>query len=541
MLEQPEHLQASKENLKNLEDMVMESALEVLDKLKVTGKKGGLVNLGDEVTNKLLEKSSMLNINNRVKGDEVATKSDIKACKNFSKHLKKSILAIIKENVGTKNFQTYKFESIVKNELRIEFANKIGKNKDLWQPLQKTLKIPTPNQDSEFRTYQSNMIPASHLAALAEDYKKNGLYGVSSMSTQEIRHAVNLWTTEFEGSDVEFKGIRHGVNMPFGEKDLQKKITGADQRTYEVITAAADVKSKAIQEHIAKYGPNKPFTLTIVSSSLLTPSEGLKYKKYEMGQQDAWQRAIHKSENDALIVKVPNEKGEIQGVKVKLEVLPFSFGVNGLAKLESSAPIALKLLNNFPNVDVTGWKWSDKHNAPLFEKLLDSAQKVTAEGQKEKYDRIQAYAEQIKAVVNSGMHRKDKGNAYALPVLLSLLSNELGAVPAWNCMSGKDRTGYLDAKIKETLVLQDQCRGNVVLDQFSGMTKARPEVLEQILFESGSLEIQRACTGVAGYKVNEGRKKILGYEIDLSVQSNRKNLRSAAAALLPGLSAAVKA
>lgn len=540
MLDQPNHLQASQENLYYLKVMVMDSALEVLDKIQGIvkwGREG--VNLREEVTNKLLEESGMLD--KRLKGNKVATKSDIKACKTFSKHLTKTITDTIRENVGTKDFKSFKFENIIKDELRNEFAIKLGKNMDLWKPLHKTIKIPSEDQVGQFRTYDNNMMPASQMAALAEDYKNNSLHGVSSMSTQEIRHAVNLWTTEFKGFGVEFKGVRHGVNVPFGEKDSNKQITGADRRTHEVITAAADVKSKAIQEHIAKNGLDVPFTLTIVSSSLLTPSEGLKYKKYETGQQDAWQRAMQKSKNGELIVKIPNENGQIQEVKIKLDVLSFSFGVNGLAKLESSAPVALKLLNSLPNVDVSGWKWADKHNAPLFDKLLDSAHKVKEEGQKERYNRIQAYASQIKAVVNSGKHHKDNGNAYALPVLVSLLSNELGAVPAWNCMSGKDRTGYLDAKIKETLVLQDLLGGNTVLDQFSGMTKARPEILEHILFESGSLEIQRACTGVAGYKVNEGKLKIMGKEVDLSVQSNRKNLRPAAAALLEGLSGAVKA
>lgn len=536
MHKQPEHLQASKENLKTLTDRVIKSACAVLDKLQ----EGGYTNLKEEVTNKMLEEITMLE--GRFKGSEVATKSDIKACKNFSKHFTKAILDTIRGKVGDKNFKHFNFESVIKNELRMEFATELGKTEELWKPIEK--KIEFESGIGTARCYESNMMPASHLPALADTYKSHGLFGVSSMSTQETRHAVNLWTTEFKGSDVAFKGVRHGVNMPFGEKDLQKQIDGANQRTNEVITAAADVKREAILEHIVKHGPGESFKLTIVSSSLLTPTEGLKYKKHEIGQQEAWQRAIQKSVDGKLFVNVLNENGDIQEVKVELDILPFSFGVNGFAKLESSAPIALKLSNLLPNADVSGWKWADKHNAPLFDKLLDSAREKAEEVKEvdeKKCERIQSYVTKIEDVIKSGKHHKDEGNAYALPILVSLLSNELGAVPAWNCMSGKDRTGYLDAKIKETLVLQDQLGDNKVLNQFSGMTQQQPEVLEKIIFESGSLEIQKACTGVAGYKVNEGRLKIMGKEIDLSVQSNRNNLRPEAAALLEGLSGAVKA
>ncbi|TFZ48695.1 hypothetical protein E5C26_20365 [Serratia proteamaculans] len=531
MLTQPEHLQASKENLRDLSFTVFENTINMIGKLPYSAK------ILDPLKDKLL--TEFKNLGSKLGDGGIATKLDIKHCKEFSKHLTNTIIHTIRENVGAKAFKNNKIETLIKNELRIGFAAELGKKKSLWEPLQK--KIELPSQAGKSNSYESTMLPASRLAALSDNYRQNGLCGVSSMATQETRHAVNLWTTEFKGADVEFQGVRHGVNMPFGEKDPTKQIQGADRRTYEVITAAADVKHEAILEHIATYGTEKPFPLTIVSSSLLTPTKGLKYKKYEIGQQEAWQRATQKSNKGEYKINVPDKNGQLQEVTLKLDVLPFSFGVNGLAKLKSSAPIALKILNKLPKVDVSGWKWADKHNAPLFTQLLNKAKEIKEQGQEGKYARVQSYIAQIQKVIDLGMHHKDEGNAYALPVLVSLLSNELGAVPAWNCMSGKDRTGYLDVKIKETLVLQHQRGNNEIVDQFAKMTDERSQVLEKIIFESGSLEIQKACTGVAGYKVNEGRHKFMGIKKDLSVQSNRNNLLPHAAALLEGLSGAVKA
>ncbi|HEJ7043062.1 TPA: hypothetical protein SMF55_004867 [Serratia liquefaciens] len=531
MLTQPEHLQASKENLRDLSFTVFENAINTIGKLPYPTK------IKDALENKLT--TEFKNLGSKLGNGGIATKLDIKHCKAFSKHLTNTIIHTIREHVGAKAFKNDKIETLIKNELRIGFASELGKKETLWEPLTKEIKL--HSQGGKSNNYVSTMRPAYDLAALRGNYQQNGIYGVSSMATQETRHAVNLWTTEFKGTDVEFHGVRHGVNMPFGEKDPEKQIQGADRRTYEVITAAADVKREAILEHIAKHGKDEPFPLTIVSSSLLTPTQGLKYKKYEIGQQQAWQRATQKSNSGELKINVPDEYGNLNEVTLKLDVLPFSFGVNGLAKLKSSAPIALKILNKLPKVDVSGWKWADKHNAPLFNQLLEKAKEISAQDQTGKYTRVQSYIDQIQHVIDRGMHHKDEGNAYALPVLVSLLSNELGAVPAWNCMSGKDRTGYLDAKIKETLVSQHQRGENEIINQFEKMSDERSRVLEKIIFESGSLEIQKACTGVAGYKVNEGKVKIMGVKKDLSVQSNRNNLLPHAAALLEGLSGAVKA
>lgn len=533
MLTQPEHLQASKENLRDLSFTVFENAINTIGKLPYPA------SILDPLKDKLT--TEFKNLGSKLGDGGIATKLDIKLCKEFSKHLTNTIIHTIRENVSAKAFKNNKIETLIKNELRIGFAAELGKKEALWEPL--TKEITLHSQGGKSNNYVSTMRPAYDLAALRGNYQQNGIYGVSSMATQETRHAVNLWTTEFKckDTDVEFHGVRHGVNMPFGEKDPAKQIQGADRRTYEVITAAADIKREAILEHIEKHGKDEPFPLTIVSSSLLTPTKGLKYKKYEIGQQEAWQRATQKSNDGELKINVPDEYGNLHEVTLKIDVLPFSFGVNGLAKLKSSAPVALKILNKLPKVDVSGWKWADKHNAPLFNQLLEKAKEISAQDQTGKYTRVQSYIEQIQHVIDRGMHHKDEGNAYALPVLVSLLSNELGAVPAWNCMSGKDRTGYLDAKIKETLVSQHQRGKNEIINQFEKMSDERSRVLEKIIFESGSLEIQKACTGVAGYKVNEGKVKIMGVKKDLSVQSNRNNLLPHAAALLEGLSGAVKA
>ena len=109
------------------------------------------------------------------------------------------------------------------------------------------------------------------------------------------------------------------------------------------------------------------------------------------------------------------------------------------------------------------------------------------------------------------------GNEYALPVRIAFLSYLLGHTVAFNCKSGKDRTGILDAQIKffisyyrHTGELLDRNFypqgdvGKLFRLQFY-RPKPPPKYIKRsivsFLFDSGSLEVQRMLAGFPGYKV----------------------------------------
>lgn|GEM_PF-1987007 len=108
-------------------------------------------------------------------------------------------------------------------------------------------------------------------------------------------------------------------------------------------------------------------------------------------------------------------------------------------------------------------------------------------------------ARQIEHIHNESAHRKAGSEPYKMPTRLAVLGNLLGVKVAFNCKSGKDRTGELDAEIKH-FTSQIQITGRV-----PHYTRTRtPEEVRQfheIVTNCGNFEMQRLNTGFAGYKL----------------------------------------
>ncbi|MDE1464466.1 inositol phosphate phosphatase SopB [Spartinivicinus poritis] len=415
-----------------------------------------------------------------------------------------------------------------KQTYKAAIAHQLNTHKVNWQPISKTI-------EWQGKQYTSEMTPAAELPSLQMAYQHSKVSGISSMATSEDKHAVNLWVSEFKDStgNTIFKGVRHGVNTPFGVKGPDARQAGADKRTQEVITAALELNKNQLINHLQSGNSNEPFNLKLTSTSLLTPSQyykgkGYKERQFIQEQLAAWQRA-----SDGPKEFTVNIKGENKTVKVQLDVLAFNFGVNGGAKLASKFPNLVKFADQHPNSDITGWKMADQNNREPLDRLISWAINYKNTSNDElKNQRIQIYLDNIAALMLTNQHRLDGNRAYALPELVVLLSNEMGVVPAWNCMSGKDRTGLLDAEVKQSLIEQELNSGHVA-DFSSAMTDERQALHDKVLLESGNHEIQKANTGVPGYKIFEGGR--------IAVASNANNIAEFNRAEVRGLSGAVSA
>lgn len=456
----------------------------------------------------------------------LATKEQKHAAKQVRKQMENLLFEVAPVGKNAKK--------VVKQELQEAIAQRLNKIEERWLPINKSI-------EWKGNTYKSEMNPAAHLPSLESSYKASGVSGISSMATSESNHAVNLWVSEFNADkrtgsagDVSFKGLRHGVNTPFAEKDPVKRQKGADKRTLEVITAALDMKKDQLITHLRSAGPaGKPFILKLTSTSLLTPSQyfgshAYKERQFVNEQLAAWQRAGDGPKNVEVDVN-----GTLKTVNVQLDVLAFNFGVNGGAKLVSKLPNAVALADKLSQSDITGWKMADKVNQDGLSRLLNWAinYKDTCENEPKK-QRIQTYINNITELQSSNKHHHDGDRAYALPEQVVLLSNEIDVLPAWNCMSGKDRTGLLDAEVKQSLIEQS-LNGGQVADFSLAMTGERQQLHDKVLLESGNHEIQQANTGVAGYKIFEGGK--------IAVASNATNISDQNRPEVRGLSGAVSA
>jgi hypothetical protein len=96
-------------------------------------------------------------------------------------------------------------------------------------------------------------------------------------------------------------------------------------------------------------------------------------------------------------------------------------------------------------------------------------------------------------------YRQAGKEPYKMPTRLAVLADALGVNVAFNCKSGKDRTGELDAEAKH-LRLQMEDTGKV---PHYNRERSAQEVndFHEVVTHSGNLEMQRLNTGYAGYKL----------------------------------------
>lgn len=358
-------------------------------------------------------------------------------------------------------------------------------------------------------TYTSRMTPAGQMklgkqSIFAQDYAGQG---VSSGSNKDTMHAANLWISEFHAgkpADVAavtdttdaaveqllFRGIRHAICSAYGLKNETARAESALNRTREVVTAALfldpDKLQRALRGHVVD--------LKISSTSLVTATNFLSIAT-EGRQFDEQREAFRKlSSASPCVLQVSDDRGILREVRVNLKIAAFNFGVNEMAVIFKA-----------------GWGKSDRCNLQGLQRLLGENLKpgqvpggwvgeyLAQPNSAKNAALVNQLSEQIREIWQRKSHRSDGGEPYKLAQRIALLSNEIGIVPCYNCKSGKDRTGMLDAELKRELVQLHGGEGLSVPGE--KLTSAKQQIFQQVLANSGNLEIQIKNTGAPGNKV----------------------------------------
>lgn len=371
------------------------------------------------------------------------------------------------------------------------------------------------------KTFEDTLTPAGKIAngkntvyAMGYDNK-----GICSKSCNETTHAVNLWVSQFtmrdndkkpgESQRVLFTGIRHGVCSPYDlPAGSAERKAGALNRAKEIAIAALAMQPDKLAAAIK----GEKVYLPLTSTSLLTPVDiGPCREKSQLKDQfSAWDELNSRP----VVLALRNDKNEVVNVTLQLDIAAFNFGVNELALGR------LGLGNTF----------SDKLNEKALVKLLGDNLSVRAEpgGWVGKYlaeghanaPRVLALANELKHILASKSHHSDKGEPYKAAMRVALLSNEMGIMPCWNCKSGKDRTGIMDAEIKLELAGRHLHLNTGSSDNLN-MTGQR--LMQAVMLNSGNKEVQRYNTGVAG---NKSLKKSWLVKFILGELSLRKRIGS---------------
>ena len=252
----------------------------------------------------------------------------------------------------------------------------------------------------------------------------------------------------------------------------------------------------------------------IVSVSLVTPAAvGGDEKEMLANQVAAYERANLKFGDQGMEVRLPQPDGSFKTEFVKPNIVAFNAGVNSFS---------LGKLSPF----FGGWGPSDRLNnqsfkalvgdlasggalggmagekvAALRQQLSDPAQAGQHMAIRQKIGVIQDLAGQIKDMLADGSHHSAGNEPYKFPVRLLALANECDASPAFNCKSGKDRTGQLDVEIKDFYTSLNVNEGQV-RDLNHRRSDAENLNLKTLFEQGGGREIQKYNTGIPGSKVD---------------------------------------
>ena len=426
----------------------------------------------------------------------------------------------------------------VRQELRSQF-----------QPIVKSITVPSPGPtDSSMQTYKSELTPAQ---ARGPDF---GSAGVLCSDAHADKHLTNLWSSRYQDSAGKtlFNGVRHGTVSAYGinpghlrklpkselhnlvrnnlsERQLAgrsieqaaKKLTS--RFSLEGIRLRDAIRGQATRNRaleLVKFNLlNNPqalekvrgnigsVDLEIPSIMLVTPDRprrilgtfGIKHDYDELRMTREQDAALKALAREPVQVTIDTDRGS-RTVAVNVKPLNFSFGVNSFALGKAGA--------------LRGWSNADAINRGSIERLVGDPEAggkpqtgLVAEylqGTEDGFDlsvteqdrqAVLQLTDQIRDLYKTKAHHKQNNDPYALPARLALLTSKLGLTPAYNCKSGKDRTGQMDSEIK-FLATRIASEGQAPRPGAELGVHER-DLYRNLVLNAGNHEIQRLNTGHA--------------------------------------------
>ncbi len=377
-----------------------------------------------------------------------------------------------------------------------------------WETVDKTVSFTLNGKAHDFG---STIRPASQMGGIFPHPYLPGS-GVCSATTDSADHAVNLAASELRSSNnkVLFSGVRHGVNSAFGLHEGDRLSANAC-RTEECVTAALASRPGVLKQALAN--PLQPVRLELSSISLLTPdyfrthiqhSENSSEKTQMEEQIAAWVSLKPVPGEDFIRHTVMDpDTGKPQIIRIKLDVLPFNFGVN-------EGAVEGKFGMSSERDLVSGWGFARATNEASLSKLFGQLDTHGVLGGKvgeflARHDVSQQDKETVKALSNqirnmwaNGSHMHGGNDPYKMVARLAVLTHKIDGVPLWNCKSGKDRTGMLDVEAK-FLAARIELTGEVPKPD-TELTEQEKQMYRIFIQDTGNLEIQRYNTGLGGFK-----------------------------------------
>jgi phosphatidylinositol-4,5-bisphosphate 4-phosphatase len=335
-----------------------------------------------------------------------------------------------------------------------------------WNPIERNL----PHAGSML------MVPANeHFSRLVggEAFVGYGSTGVASEALKtELSHfparAPNLWHTTFTapGNEIILDYLRSGTSARYGERD-------EGVRTAANLAAAREIV-EAARIAVERRGSRGDFSL--LSIDLQTPNGTGPELDIEQETVRESRAALRAEADERMIVN-----GEIGHVRLTSIVLPTHEGSYRRAdewRLSAETITVAKQIASRPLYAVP-----------------DNLRPAVAEVVRE-IDILLAHEETDSA---------SPAARFGLGARLVLVASLTGDVVHFNCRSGKDRTGFLDAEVKFLAYqLSRRLQGLPVSAPGARVLADEAAAWKEILLQGGNIEIQVLNTGYPGSKVDHG-------------------------------------
>ncbi|WP_274967748.1 inositol phosphate phosphatase SopB [Succinimonas amylolytica] len=430
-----------------------------------------------------------------------------------------------------------------------------------WDIIEKEL--PLHINDKYNKTFKFKLIPLNKIpnVKVSQDFQDQDIRGRSvnnyTSGNRTVSHITNLIKTETRDGNgsLLFSGYRHGTTAAFEVPENRNVPENEKFRDREAATLARTkelVRTMVEDKYLGELNQNRgtrqnPIEISISAISLLTPSSMIDKGEEEMFrlQCQAWER-VSGNEPLELTVKVPDPHNPANSVPRTVYVRPRvnifnypcqwqSINLNmGWRRSEerNSGSLNNMIGNEFMNNDVkleditanraerlnTAFtRMNDDQNSQLGRFLRDN----NIPEDKKKIARILALEINLLTrkqplLLTSNMVQKQHNiDAYALPARIALLNSILGNETCFNCKSGKDRTGQLDAEIRtlaanmsevtpQTDIVAYMNKNSDVIDVLRNGTYTSMQQqnnMTSVAINSGIMEVHELNTGLMGSKL----------------------------------------
>lgn len=312
---------------------------------------------------------------------------------------------------------------------------------------------------------------------LFREYAQTGM-GSSSLRRSISEHParlVNLWLSSYStpDSNLSLSFLRSGTVSRFGEPDLERRLAASEIAAKELLSAAAVLGSRS------KNNQDLEHNLTLTAIDLQSPIE----------KTEGWPTELATpQEHRAALLQVSGSKFLVGERVVTVGVRAFNIPTSERIYLNKDQwPLngemieALKTL--FP-------KWYEM--AP---KYLQPALSETAEEGLYLLEKERAGAASL-------------AERYGLAARVVALSTIAGEVAHFNCLAGKDRTGFLDVEVKFLAYQISQRLGSAPVSPPGGkVLPSEEEAWHGFLLNGGNHEIQLLNIGARGSTLSHGYLK----------------------------------